>query len=227
MQIHELTRRTVAEASIADRIKSAASAVKTGVQNIPGKIAQSDVVQQNIKPLAQTVQQGDAWNPVAYASNKQAATQAMAAKYAQQLQAKGYGTAATAPAAGTQPAEQPAEQPAPEPSMILGPDGKPLNSTATQQPAAATTPAQPTTPATTKPAGPVAAPQSAGPVNTNRLQAGAVATGSAPAVMLAGDFNAALSKLNLNTNHIKQLKDQIAQDASFRNAFLKALGLTK
>jgi hypothetical protein len=86
MQIHELTQLTLTEASIADRIKSAASAVKTGVQSIPGKIAQSDTVQQNIKPLAQTLQQGDAWNPVAYASNKQAATQAQAAKYAQILQ---------------------------------------------------------------------------------------------------------------------------------------------
>jgi hypothetical protein len=54
-----------------------------------------------------------------------------------------------------------------------------------------------------------------------------VALGGAPAVMLAGDFNAALSGLKLNTNHIKELKDKIAQDASFTNAFLKALGLKK
>jgi hypothetical protein len=54
-----------------------------------------------------------------------------------------------------------------------------------------------------------------------------VALGGAPAVMLAGDFNAALSGLKLNTNHIKELKDKIAQDASFKNAFLKALGLAK
>jgi hypothetical protein len=101
-------------------------------------------------------------------------------------------------------------------------------SQATQQPAAtATTPTQPTAPATTTPAGAVAAPQAAGAVNTNQLQAGAVALGGAPAVMLAGDFNAALSGLKLNTNHIKELKDKIAQDASFKNAFLKALGLAK
>jgi hypothetical protein len=97
---------------------------------------------------------------------------------------------------------------------------------AAQQPAA-TTPTQPTAPATTTPAGPVAAPQAAQAVNTNQLQAGPVALGGAPAVMLAGDFNAALSGLKLNTNHIKELKDKIAQDASFKNAFLKALGLAK
>jgi hypothetical protein len=229
MQIHELTKRTVTEASIADRIKSAASAVKTGVQSIPGKIAQSDIVQQNIKPVAQTLQQGDAWNPVAYASNKQAATQAQAAKYAQILQKQGYGTAATAPA--PTPATQTPAQPVSLGGQTLDPNNPAYanliaKAQATQQPAAtATTPAQPTSPAT--PAAAAAAPQAAGAVNTNRLQAGAVATGGAPAVMLAGDFNAALSGLKLNTNHIKELKDKIAQDASFANAFLKALGLKK
>ena len=229
MQIHELTQ--LKEASIADRIKSAASAVKTGVQSIPGKIAQSDIVQQNIKPVAQTLQQGDAWNPVAYASNKQAATQAQAAKYAQILQKQGYGTAATAPAPATTPATQTPAQPVSLGGQTLDPNNPAYanliaKAQATQQPAAtATTPAQPTAPAT--PAAAAAAPQTAGAVNTNRLQAGAVATGGAPAVMLAGDFNAALSGLKLNTNHIKELKDKIAQDASFANAFLKALGLKK
>ena len=168
MQIHELTQRTVTEASIADRIKSAATAVKTGMQNVGDSIAANNAAQ---------------------ASAQQQKIQAQAAKYAQTLQRRGYGTAATAPAPAT--------------------------------------PAQPTAAATVAPAGPVAAPQSAGPVNTNQLQAGAVALNSAPAVMLAGDFNAALSQLKLNTNHVKELKDKLAQDASFKNAFLKALGLAK
>ena len=236
MQIHELTKRTVTEASIADRIKSAASAVKTGVQSIPGKIAQSDIVQQNIKPVAQTLQQGDAWNPVAYASNKQAATQAQAAKYAQILQKQGYGTATTQPVknpynkqlAGGQATTTVQGQPAPVGAVPSTATPLAQAQAAAKNPAApATTPAQPTAPATATPAGPATAPQTAGAVNTNRLQAGAVATGGAPAVMLAGDFNAALSGLKLNTNHIKELKDKIAQDASFTNAFLKALGLKK
>jgi hypothetical protein len=210
MQIHELTQPTLTEASIADRIKSAASAVKTGMQNAGDSIAANNAAQ---------------------ASAQQQKTQAQAAKYAQALQRQGYGTAATAPA----PATTPATQTPAEPMKLGGQTLNPNNPSdaqviakiqASQQPAAATTTsAQPT--ATATPAGPAAAPQTAGAVNTNRLQAGAVALGGAPAVMLAGDFNAALSKLNLNTNHIKSLKDQIAQDASFANAFLKALGLKK
>ena len=209
MQIHELTQPTLTEASIADRIK-------TGIQNIGDRNAAANAAQ---------------------ATAQQQATQAQAAKYAQILQRQGYGTAATAPAPATTPATQTPAQTTTEPmrlgNKILDPNNPSdaqviAKIQASQQPAAtATTPAQPTAPATATPASPAAAPQTAGAVNTNHLQAQAVATGGAPAVMLAGDFNAALSKLNLNTNHIKQLKDQIAQDASFRNAFLKALGLTK
>jgi hypothetical protein len=215
MQIHELTKKQLDEASIADTIKSAGSAVKRGAQAVGQSIGQSDFVQQNIKPLAQTAQQGKLASPTAYASNKQAATQAQAAKYAQILQKQGYGTAAA-----TAPAKNPYN------NQLAG-----VQATTTAQgqlvPAATTPPAQPTAPATVTPAGPVAAPQAAQAVNTNQLQAGAVATGGAPAVMLAGDFNAALSGLKLNTNHIKELKDKIAQDASFKNAFLKALGLKR
>jgi hypothetical protein len=210
MQIHELTQRTVTEASIADRIKSAATAVKTGMQNVGDSIAANNAAQ---------------------ASAQQQKIQAQAAKYAQVLQRQGYGTAATGPA----PAAPATQTPAPTVSLggqTLDPNNPAYanliaQAQATQQPAAATTPAQPTAAATATPAGPVAAPQTAGAVNTNQSQAGAVALGGAPAVMLAGDFNAALSQLKLNTNHIKELKDKIAQDASFRNAFLKALGLAK
>jgi hypothetical protein len=207
MQIHELTQPTLTEASIADRIKSAASAVKTGMQNAGDRIAANNVAQ---------------------ASAQQDKTQAQAAKYAQTLQRQGYGTAATAPAT---PATQTPAQPVSLGGQTLDPNNPAYanliaKAQATQQPAAAaTTPAQPTAPAT--PAAAAAAPQTAGAVNTNRLQAGPVALGGAPAVMLAGDFNAALSGLKLNTNHIKELKDKIAQDASFANAFLKALGLKK
>jgi hypothetical protein len=208
MQIHELTQPTLTEASIADRIKSAATAVKTGMQNVQDRAAVANA---------------------AMATAQQDKTQAQAAKYAQILQRQGYGTAAT-PATQT-PAQTPVQ-----PISVGGQKLDPNNpayanliakAQAAQQPAAATTPAQPTAPATTTPAGPVAAPQAAQAVNTNQLQAGPVALGGAPAVMLAGDFNAALSGLKLNTNHIKELKDKIAQDASFANAFLKALGLKK
>jgi hypothetical protein len=209
MQIHELTQ--LKEASIADRIKSAASAVKTGIQNTGDAIAANNAAQ---------------------ATAQQQKTQAQAAKYAQVLQRQGYGTAATGPA----PAAPVTQTPAQTPAQPISVGGQTLNpndpayanliakAQATQQPA--TTPAQTTAPGTTTPAGPVAAPQTAGAVNTNQT-AGAVALGGAPAVMLAGDFNAALSGLKLNTNHIKELKDKIAQDASFANAFLKALGLKK
>jgi hypothetical protein len=203
MQIHELTQRTVTEASIADRIK-------TGIQNIGDRAAVANA---------------------AMATAQQQKTQAQAAKYAQILQRQGYGTAATAPAPATPATQTPAE-PMRLGNKILDPNNPSdaqiiAKAQAAQQPAAATTPAQPTAPTTTTPAGAVSAPQAAGAVNTNRLQAGPVALGGAPAVMLAGDFNAALSGLKLNTNHIKELKDKIAQDASFANAFLKALGLKK
>jgi hypothetical protein len=208
MQIHELTQRTITEASIADRIKSAASAVKTGMQNTGDAIAANNAAQ---------------------ASAQQQKTQAQAAKYAQILQRQGYGTAATGPAPATTPATQTPAQPISIGGQTLNPNDPAYanliaKAQATQQPA--TTPAQTTAPRTTAPAGPVAAPQSAGAVNTNQT-AGAVALGGAPAVMLAGDFNAALSGLKLNTNHVKELKDKLAQDASFKNAFLKALGLAK
>ena len=68
MQIHELTQRTVTEASIADRIK-------TGIQNIGDRNAAANAAQ---------------------ATAQQQKTQAQAAKYAQILQRQGYGTAATA-----------------------------------------------------------------------------------------------------------------------------------
>jgi hypothetical protein len=202
MQIHELTQRTITEASIADRIK-------TGMQNIGDRAAAANA---------------------AMATAQQQKTQAQAAKYAQILQRQGYGTAATAPAPATPATQTPAE-PMRLGNKILYPNNPSdaqiiAKAQAAQQPAA-TAPTQPTAPATTTPAGPVAAPQAAQAVNTNQLQAGPVALGGAPAVMLAGDFNAALSGLKLNTNHIKELKDKIAQDASFKNAFLKALGLAK
>ena len=202
MQIHELTKRNITEASIADRIK-------TGIQNIGDRNAAANAAQ---------------------ATAQQQATQAQAAKYAQILQRQGYGTAATAPAPATPATQTPAE-PMRLGNKILDPNNPSdaqiiAKAQAAQQPAA-TAPTQPTSPATTTPAGPVAAPQAAQAVNTNQLQAGPVALGGAPAVMLAGDFNAALSGLKLNTNHIKELKDKIAQDASFKNAFLKALGLAK
>ena len=202
MQIHELTKRNITEASIADRIK-------TGIQNIGDRNAAANAAQ---------------------ATAQQQATQAQAAKYAQILQRQGYGTA---PAPATAPATQTPAEPMRLGNKILDPNNPSdaqiiAKAQAAQQPAAtATTPTQPTVPATTTPAGPVAAPQAAQAVNTNQLQAGPVALGGAPAVMLAGDFNAALSGLKLNTNHIKELKDKIAQDASFANAFLKALGLKK
>ena len=170
----------------------------------------------------------------AMATAQQDKTQAQAAKYAQILQRQGYGTAATAPAPATTPTTQTPAQPMRLGNKILDPNNPSdaqiiAKAQAAQQPTAAATPtpAQPTAPTTATPAAPAAAPQAAGAVNTNRLQAGPVALGGAPAVMLAGDFNAALSGLKLNTNHIKELKDKIAQDASFTNAFLKALGLKK
>ena len=215
MQIHELTQPTLTEASIADRIKSAASAVKTGMQNAGDAMAANNVAQ---------------------ATAQQQKTQAQAAKYAQILQRQGYGTAATQPVknpynnqlAGGQATTTVQGQPAPVGAVPSTATPLAQAQAAAKNPATpATTPAQPTAPATATPAGPATAPQTAGAVNTNRLQAGAVATGGAPAVMLAGDFNAALSGLKLNTNHIKELKDKIAQDASFKNAFLKALGLAK
>jgi len=216
MQIHELTKRKITEAGLIDRLKSAAAAAKTGVQNMQDRQAAANT---------------------ARATAQQQKTQAQAAKYAQTLQRQGYGQAATAPAPVAPATQTPAQAPA-EPMRLAGKVLDPNNPSdaqviakmqaAQQQPAPTTTTlVQPTAPATATPAGSAAGPQTAGAVNTNRLQAGAVATGGAPAVMMAGDFNAALSKLNLNANHIRQLKDQIAQDASFANAFLKALGLKK
>ena len=208
MQIHELTKKKLDEASIADRIK-------TGMQNIGDAMAANNVAQ---------------------ATAQQQKTQAQAAKYAQILQRQGYGTAATQPVknpynkqlAGGQATTTVQGQPAPVGAVPSTATPLAQAQAAAKNPATpATTPAQPTAPATATPAGPVAAPQAAQAVNTNQLQAGPVALGGAPAVMLAGDFNAALSGLKLNTNHIKELKDKIAQDASFKNAFLKALGLAK
>lgn len=78
MQIHELTQRQLNEASIADTIKSAGSAVKTGVQNM-----------QNRQAVA-NVERGAA---------AQAKTQTQAAKYAEILKSRGYtGKPAAVPA---------------------------------------------------------------------------------------------------------------------------------
>ena len=194
MQIHELTKKKLDEASIADTIKSAGTAVAQAVKNPQQTVQQAKQAYQgfNDRMAAANVARGTA---------QQQKTQAQAAKYAQALQRQGYGTAATASA--TQPATQPAQQ-----SMILGPDGQPL-----------TTPAQP--------AASVATTQPAGAVNTNRLQAQAVATGQAGAVMTTPDFNAAIRQLNLTPTHIDSLKDGFAKNASFATAFLKATGLKK
>lgn len=87
MQIHELAQQTVAEASIADTIRSAASAVKTGVQNMPNKIVAANMAQ---------------------ATAQQQKTQAQAARYAEILKSRGYTgqTAATAPAGALQPGQR-------------------------------------------------------------------------------------------------------------------------
>jgi hypothetical protein len=80
MQIHELTQ--LKEASIADRIKSVGTAVKTGVQNMQDRQAASNV---------------------AAGQAQQDKTQAQAAKYAEILKSRGYTgqTAAATAAAGT------------------------------------------------------------------------------------------------------------------------------
>lgn len=86
MQIHELTQRTVTEASIADTIKSAAGAVKTGIQAMPDKIAAANV---------------------AAGQAQQDKTQAQAAQYAEKLRAQGFtGQTAAAPTSAVQPGQR-------------------------------------------------------------------------------------------------------------------------
>jgi len=202
MQIHELTQ--LKEASIADRIKSVGTAVKTGVQNMQDKIATSNV---------------------AAGQAQQDKTQAQAAQYAEKLRKQGYtGQPAAAPTSAVQPGQRVLV-------TAIQPNGTKTNYYKTNQ-GWENELGQPVTNPTSvayleklyaSQARPGAS--SAGAVQTT--SAGAVQTGGAQAVMTSGDFNSALTQLNMNTTQIAGLKQKITQDPSFANVFLRALGLKR
>lgn len=197
MQIHELTQRTVTEASIADTIQSAAAAVKTGVQNMPNKMAAANMAQ---------------------ATTQQQKTQTQAAKYAEILKSRGYTgqTSATAPAGALQPGQRIkviATQPSGTQSNYYKTDkgwenelGRPVtnsNSVAYLEKLYATQ---------VRPAAGVAS---------------VATTAQAGAVMTAGDVDQAIRQLGLSQQQLKAFQSQATQNPGFVTAFLKRLGLVR
>jgi hypothetical protein len=202
MQIHELTRPTLTEASIADRIKSAASAVKTGIQNTGDAIAANNAAQ---------------------ATAQQQKTQAQAAKYAQTLQRRGYGTAATGPAPTS--AVQPGQR---IKIVATQPNGTQSNYYKTdkgwenelKQPIKNANSIEYLEKLYAK------RPTSAGAVQPT--SAGAVQTGTgASAVMTSVDVDQTIRQLGLSQEQLKAFQTQATQNPGFVQAFLKRLGLVR
>ena len=208
MQIHELTQRNITEATIADRIKSAASAVGTGYQNMSNKIAAANV---------------------AAGQAQQDKTQAQAAQYAAKLRAQGYtGQTAAAPTSAVQPGQRvlvsapPAGQPNGPKANYYKTDkgwenelGQPITN------ATSIAYLEKLYAAQVKPAGGAAA----GAVRPTT--AGAVQTGGAGAVMTGGDIDQAIRQLGLSPQQLQAFQTQATQNPGFVQAFLKRLGLVR
>ena len=213
MQIHELTQRTITEASIADRIKTAGTAVAQAVKNPQQTVQQAKQAYQgfNDKMAAANVARGTA---------QQQQTQAQAAKYAQALQRQGYtGKSAVAPLAG--------------PQTITAAIGNTTGDyTKTGQTWTNELNQRVTDPNSIAYLDSILADQNkiapgqAGAVQTT--QAGAVQTGAgASAIMTTADVDQAIRQMGLSQEQIKAFQSQATQNPSFVKAFLKRLGLVR
>jgi hypothetical protein len=213
MQIHELTKPQLKEASIADRIKTAGTAVAQAVKNPKQAAQQVGQAYQgfNDKMAAANVARGTA---------QQQQTQAQAAKYAQALQRQGYtGKSAVAPLAGPQTITaaignttgeytktgqtwtNELDQRVTDPNSIAYLDSILADQNKT-------------------------APGQAGAVQPT--QAGAVQTGAgASAIMTTADVDQAIRQMGLSQEQIKAFQSQATQNPSFVKAFLKRLGLVR
>ncbi len=199
MQIHELTKRTIAEASIADNIKSAATAVKTGIQNIPGKAASANV------SAGQT---------------QQDKTQAQAAKYAEILRKRGF-TGRTAPApTSAVSAGQRVLVSAPLQGQPNGPRRNYYKTDKGWENELGDPITNPTSIAYLEKiyatqTQPVAGAGTAAP------------TRKAGAVMTSVDVDRAISQLGLTRDQLRAFQSQATQNPGFVQAFLKRLGLVQ
>jgi hypothetical protein len=204
MQIHELTKRNLKEASIIDKIKSGASAVKTGVQNIQAQAAAANV---------------------AAGQAQQDKTQAQAAQYAAKLRAQGY-TGQTAPApTSAVAAGQRVLVSAPPRGQPNGPKANYYKTDKGWENELDQPITNPTSiayleqlyAAQVRPAGGAVRPTTAGPVQT----------GGAGAVMTGGDIDQAIRQLGLTTQQLQAFQTQATQNPGFIQAFLKRLGLVR
>ena len=209
MQIHELTQ--LMETSIADRIRSAGTAIKQGYTTASDNLAQANTQR---------------------ATAQQQKVQAQAAKSAQALQRQGYGTAATGPVAQSTVATA-AKKSAP----LLRNRASQRTKIAVALPGqesksfyykTATGWTNELGQAITNPGSiDYLEKQITAPVATNAAPAVNLSARQAPAVTTAGDFNSTLTQLQMNTNQLAKLKDKIAQDPSFADVFSRTLGLKR
>jgi hypothetical protein len=216
MQIHELTQRNIREASIADRIKSAGTAVAQAVKN-PRQTVQQAKQGFDDKMAVANVSRGTA---------QQQQTQAQAAKYAEKLRRQGYtGQTAAIPTSAVQPGQRikiVATLPNGTQSIYYKTDkgwenelGQPIknaNSIAYLEKLYARQSGTGTT--------------SAGAVQTT--QAGVVQTGAgASSVMTTVDVDQAIRQMGLSQQQLQAFQAQVKQNPGFVQAFLKRLGLTR
>jgi hypothetical protein len=204
MQIHELTKRNLKEASIIDKIKSGASAVKTGVQNIQAQAAAANVAQ------------GQA---------QQDKTQAQAARYAEILRKQGYTGQTSATPTSSVAAGQRILVQVPTQNNPNGPKANYYKTSTGWENELNQPVTNPTSVAylekiyatQVRPAGGTVRPTTAG----------AVQTGGAGAVMTGGDIDQAIRQLGLTTQQLQAFQTQATQNPGFVQAFLKRLGLVR
>ena len=203
MQIHELTKTTITEAGLIDRLKSAATAVKTGVQNQQDKIADKMAAANAAQATAQ--------------QNK---TQAQAAEYAKILKSRGYTgqTTAPTPAGALQPGQRikiVATQPSGTQSNYYKTDkgwenelGQPITNSTSIAYLEKLYAAQ--------------VPPTAGTATGT-----SATTNQAGAVMTSVDVDRVIQQLGLSQQQLRAFQAQAAQNPGFVQAFLKRLGLVR
>ena len=204
MQIHELTKKTLAEASIADRIKTAGTAVAQAVKN-PRQTVQQAKQGFDDKMAAANVSAGQA---------KQNEIQTQAAQYAAKLRAQGYtGQTAAAPTSAVQPGQR---------VLVVStqPNGTKANYYKTDK-GWENELGKPVTDATS-----IAYLEK---LYTAQVKPAAVTgiTSQAGAVMTSVDVDRAIQQLGLTRQQLQAFQAQATQNPGFVRAFLKRLGLVR
>lgn len=192
MQIHELT-----EAGVLQRLKA-------GVQQAAGAATQA------VKdlPAVQTVAQGKATSPQAYAQAQQQRYAKQAAAAAQKLQAQGYKASTVTPVAG---------QPIKVTANIGGVSANYVKTATGWQ---------------NELGQPITNPQSIAYLDSLLPKPSAAAPGTAAssagsAVMTTPEVDQAIRQLGLSQQQLKAFQAQAQQNPSFVRAFLKRLGLVQ